>query len=69
MELATTVALVVLREPVALAKALAALDVSDGRVIAGLGPGSSECDYDAVGCRSRSAGGGSTRPPPRFAAS
>ena len=50
MELATTVALVSLRGPVALAKALAALDVlSDGRVIAGVGPGSSERDYEAVG--------------------
>src|SRR5215208_1937860 len=50
MELATTVALVALRGPVPLAKALAALDVlSDGRVVAGVGPGSSERDYDAVG--------------------
>ena len=50
MELATTVALVSLRGPVPLAKALAALDVlSDGRVIAGVGPGSSERDYDAAG--------------------
>jgi alkanesulfonate monooxygenase SsuD/methylene tetrahydromethanopterin reductase-like flavin-dependent oxidoreductase (luciferase family) len=50
MELATTVALVSLRGPVPLAKALAALDVlSDGRVIAGVGPGSSERDYEAVG--------------------
>ena len=50
MELATTIALVALRGPVPLAKALAALDVlSDGRVIAGVGPGSSERDYDAVG--------------------
>jgi alkanesulfonate monooxygenase SsuD/methylene tetrahydromethanopterin reductase-like flavin-dependent oxidoreductase (luciferase family) len=50
MELATTVALVALRGPVALAKALGALDVlSDGRVIAGVGPGSSERDYEAVG--------------------
>jgi alkanesulfonate monooxygenase SsuD/methylene tetrahydromethanopterin reductase-like flavin-dependent oxidoreductase (luciferase family) len=33
-----------------LAKALAALDVlSDGRVIAGVGPGSSRADYEAVG--------------------
>lgn len=49
MELATTVANVVLRGPVPLAKTLAALDVlSDGRVIAGVGPGSSERDYDAV---------------------
>ena len=50
MELATTVALVALRGPVALAKTLAALDLlSDGRVIAGVGPGSSERDYEAVG--------------------
>ena len=50
MELATTVALVSLRGPVPLAKALVALDVlSDGRVVAGVGPGSSERDYDAVG--------------------
>jgi alkanesulfonate monooxygenase SsuD/methylene tetrahydromethanopterin reductase-like flavin-dependent oxidoreductase (luciferase family) len=50
MELATTVALVSLRGPVPLAKTLAALDVlSGGRVVAGVGPGSSERDYDAVG--------------------
>jgi alkanesulfonate monooxygenase SsuD/methylene tetrahydromethanopterin reductase-like flavin-dependent oxidoreductase (luciferase family) len=50
MELATTVALVSLRGPVQLAKTIAALDVlSEGRVIAGVGPGSSEPDYDAVG--------------------
>jgi alkanesulfonate monooxygenase SsuD/methylene tetrahydromethanopterin reductase-like flavin-dependent oxidoreductase (luciferase family) len=49
MELATTVTLVSLRGPVPLAKALVALDVlSDGRVVAGVGPGSSERDYDAV---------------------
>jgi alkanesulfonate monooxygenase SsuD/methylene tetrahydromethanopterin reductase-like flavin-dependent oxidoreductase (luciferase family) len=50
MELATTIALVALRGPVPLAKALAALDLlSDGRVIAGVGPGSSQRDYDAIG--------------------
>ena len=50
MELATTVSLVSLRGPVALAKALAALDLlSGGRLIAGVGPGSSKRDYDAVG--------------------
>ncbi len=50
MELATTVALVSLRGPVQLAKAIAALDVlSEGRVIAGVGPGSSERDYEATG--------------------
>ncbi|MGZ8648395.1 MAG: LLM class flavin-dependent oxidoreductase [Solirubrobacteraceae bacterium] len=50
MELATTVALVVLRGPVALAKTLTAIDVlSGGRLVAALGPGSSERDYRAVG--------------------
>jgi alkanesulfonate monooxygenase SsuD/methylene tetrahydromethanopterin reductase-like flavin-dependent oxidoreductase (luciferase family) len=50
MELATTVALVALRGPVPLAKTLVALDLlSEGRVITGVGPGSSERDYDAVG--------------------
>ncbi len=50
MELATTVSLVSLRGPVPLAKALSALDLlSDGRVVAGVGPGSSERDYDAIG--------------------
>jgi alkanesulfonate monooxygenase SsuD/methylene tetrahydromethanopterin reductase-like flavin-dependent oxidoreductase (luciferase family) len=50
MELATTVAIVALRGPVPLAKALVALDLlSDGRVAAGVGAGSSERDYDAVG--------------------
>jgi alkanesulfonate monooxygenase SsuD/methylene tetrahydromethanopterin reductase-like flavin-dependent oxidoreductase (luciferase family) len=50
MTLATTISLAVLRGPVPLAKTLAALDVlSEGRLIAGLGPGSSKRDYDAVG--------------------
>lgn len=50
MTLATTVTLAALRGPVPLAKALAALDVlSEGRLIAGLGPGSSKRDYDALG--------------------
>jgi alkanesulfonate monooxygenase SsuD/methylene tetrahydromethanopterin reductase-like flavin-dependent oxidoreductase (luciferase family) len=50
MSLATTVALAVLRGPVALAKALAALDIlSGGRVVAAVGPGSSEGDYAVVG--------------------
>lgn len=50
MDLATTVALVSLRGPVALAKALAALDIlSEGRVLAGVGPGSSARDYEAIG--------------------
>jgi alkanesulfonate monooxygenase SsuD/methylene tetrahydromethanopterin reductase-like flavin-dependent oxidoreductase (luciferase family) len=50
MTLATTVALPVLRGPLALAKALAALDVlSGGRLVAALGPGSSARDYEAAG--------------------
>jgi alkanesulfonate monooxygenase SsuD/methylene tetrahydromethanopterin reductase-like flavin-dependent oxidoreductase (luciferase family) len=50
MTLATTVSLAVLRGPVALAKMLAAINIlSEGRLIAGLGPGSSERDYDAMG--------------------
>ena len=48
--LMTTVSLPVVRGPVALAKALASLDVmSGGRVIAGVGPGSSRLDYEAAG--------------------
>jgi alkanesulfonate monooxygenase SsuD/methylene tetrahydromethanopterin reductase-like flavin-dependent oxidoreductase (luciferase family) len=50
MALATTVSLAVLRGPVALAKALVAVDVlSEGRLVAGIGPGSSERDYRALG--------------------
>ena len=50
LELATTVSLLSLRGPVPLAKSLAAIDrLSGGRLIAGVGPGSSERDYDAVG--------------------
>ena len=50
MALATTVALPVVRGPVALAKTMAALDLlSGGRLIVGVGPGSSTRDYDAVG--------------------
>ncbi len=46
----TTVSNPVVRGPVQLAKALAGLDVlSGGRVVAGLGPGSSARDYDSVG--------------------
>jgi alkanesulfonate monooxygenase SsuD/methylene tetrahydromethanopterin reductase-like flavin-dependent oxidoreductase (luciferase family) len=52
MRLATTVALPVVRGPIALAKAAAALDIlSDGRLVLGVGPGSSERDYQAVGVR------------------
>jgi alkanesulfonate monooxygenase SsuD/methylene tetrahydromethanopterin reductase-like flavin-dependent oxidoreductase (luciferase family) len=50
MKLVTSLALATLRGPVPLAKMFSALDIlSDGRVIAGLGPGSSEADYAAVG--------------------
>ena len=49
MKLVTTLALAVLRGPVPLAKSLAALDIlSGGRMIAGVGPGSSRADYEAV---------------------
>jgi probable F420-dependent oxidoreductase len=49
MALATTVALPVVRGPVALAKSLAAIDLlSGGRLIVGVGPGSSARDYAAV---------------------
>lgn len=50
MALATTVSLAVLRGPVPLAKALAAIDLlSAGRLVAAVGPGSSKRDYDALG--------------------
>ena len=50
MALATTVALPVVRGPVALAKSLAAIDLlSGGRLVVGVGPGSSAWDYAAVG--------------------
>jgi alkanesulfonate monooxygenase SsuD/methylene tetrahydromethanopterin reductase-like flavin-dependent oxidoreductase (luciferase family) len=50
MTLATTAALPVIRGPVALAKALTAIDaLSGGRLIAAVGPGSSRADYEAVG--------------------
>jgi alkanesulfonate monooxygenase SsuD/methylene tetrahydromethanopterin reductase-like flavin-dependent oxidoreductase (luciferase family) len=50
LTLATTVSLAVLRGPVPLAKTLAALDtLSNGRLIAALGPGSSKRDYEALG--------------------
>jgi alkanesulfonate monooxygenase SsuD/methylene tetrahydromethanopterin reductase-like flavin-dependent oxidoreductase (luciferase family) len=49
-QLFTTVSNPVVRGPVALAKILAGLDVlSGGRLVAGLGPGSSERDYASVG--------------------
>jgi hypothetical protein len=50
MTLVTTAALPVLRGPVPLAKTLAAIDVlSGGRLVAGVGPGSSAGDYAAAG--------------------
>ena len=50
MALATTVTLPVVRGPVALAKSLAAIDLlSGGRLVVGVGPGSSARDYAAVG--------------------
>jgi alkanesulfonate monooxygenase SsuD/methylene tetrahydromethanopterin reductase-like flavin-dependent oxidoreductase (luciferase family) len=50
MTLVTTASLPVLRGPVQLAKALAAIDVlSGGRLVVGVGPGSSADDYAAVG--------------------
>lgn len=50
LELMTSLALPALRGPAWLAKALAALDLlSGGRVVAGVGPGSSRADYAASG--------------------
>jgi probable F420-dependent oxidoreductase len=50
MDLMTTVALPVVRGPVALAKTMAAIDIlSGGRLIVGVGPGSSARDYAAAG--------------------
>jgi alkanesulfonate monooxygenase SsuD/methylene tetrahydromethanopterin reductase-like flavin-dependent oxidoreductase (luciferase family) len=50
MTLATSIALPVVRGPVPTAKTLAALDLlSGGRLVAGVGPGSSPRDYQAVG--------------------
>jgi alkanesulfonate monooxygenase SsuD/methylene tetrahydromethanopterin reductase-like flavin-dependent oxidoreductase (luciferase family) len=50
MALATTVSLAVLRSPVPLAKGLAAIDVlSEGRLVAAVGPGSSARDYAVLG--------------------
>jgi alkanesulfonate monooxygenase SsuD/methylene tetrahydromethanopterin reductase-like flavin-dependent oxidoreductase (luciferase family) len=50
LTLATTVSLPVVRGPVQLAKTLAAIDVlSEGRLVVGVGPGSSPHDHAAVG--------------------
>jgi alkanesulfonate monooxygenase SsuD/methylene tetrahydromethanopterin reductase-like flavin-dependent oxidoreductase (luciferase family) len=52
MQLATTAVLPVVRGPAAVAKAAAALDVlSGGRLVLGVGPGSSRRDYDLAGVR------------------
>jgi alkanesulfonate monooxygenase SsuD/methylene tetrahydromethanopterin reductase-like flavin-dependent oxidoreductase (luciferase family) len=52
MTLVTTAGLPVLRGPVQLAKTLAAIDIlSGGRLVAGVGPGSSPADYAATGLR------------------
>ena len=49
MTLATTISSLAAR-PAPLAKAIAALDIlSDGRLIAGVDPGSSQLDYEAIG--------------------
>ena len=50
LTLATTVVLSTLRGPVAVAKALAAIDIlSGGRLVAAVGPGSSRGDHELVG--------------------
>jgi alkanesulfonate monooxygenase SsuD/methylene tetrahydromethanopterin reductase-like flavin-dependent oxidoreductase (luciferase family) len=50
MTLATSIALPVVRHPVVVAKTLTSLaSLTESRVIGGLGPGSSQADYDAVG--------------------
>ena len=50
MTVATTISLPVVRGPGPLAKALAAIDrLSGGRLVVGVGPGSSERDYRAAG--------------------
>jgi alkanesulfonate monooxygenase SsuD/methylene tetrahydromethanopterin reductase-like flavin-dependent oxidoreductase (luciferase family) len=50
MALATTVALVVVRGPITVAKSLGAVDrLSGGRLVVAVGPGSSADDYAAVG--------------------
>ncbi len=52
MTLMTTVSLPVVRGPAALAKAACAIDLlSEGRLILGVGPGSSPYDYEVAGLR------------------
>jgi alkanesulfonate monooxygenase SsuD/methylene tetrahydromethanopterin reductase-like flavin-dependent oxidoreductase (luciferase family) len=50
MTLATSISLPVVRHPVVVAKTLSSLaSLTVSRVVGGLGPGSSQADYDAVG--------------------
>lgn len=50
MQLATTIVLPVIRGPASVAKSLGAIDIlSNGRLIVGVGPGSSPRDYETVG--------------------
>jgi alkanesulfonate monooxygenase SsuD/methylene tetrahydromethanopterin reductase-like flavin-dependent oxidoreductase (luciferase family) len=50
LKLCTTISLPVIRGPLQLAKSLISLNqLSDGRVVAGIGPGSSSRDYRAAG--------------------
>ncbi len=50
LTLATSIVLPVVRHPVVVAKSLSGLAaLAPGKVVAGLGPGSSRSDYDAVG--------------------
>jgi alkanesulfonate monooxygenase SsuD/methylene tetrahydromethanopterin reductase-like flavin-dependent oxidoreductase (luciferase family) len=50
MTLATSICLPVVRHPSVVAKSISSLaSLTGGRVIAGLGPGSTQADYDAVG--------------------
>src|SRR5258706_16076647 len=50
MTLMTSLALAVIRGPVQTAKTLGAIDIlSGGRLIVGVGPGSSRADYETVG--------------------
>ena len=68
MTIATTVALPVIRGPAQTAKLLAALEtLSAGRLLAGVGPGSSAGTTSPPAFRSPSAGAASTRPSGHFA--
>ena len=62
MNLMTTVALPVVRGPVALAKSMAAIDIlSGGRLVVGVGPGSSAGTTTPQVSPSRNAGSGSMK--------